>query len=260
MSASSEGTFVSSQLQTSNKLLGGLSKADFSLLEPHLEALDLPLRRQLEAPNRPVEFVYFLDTGLASMVISAGADQSIEVGIVGNEGMTGLPVVLDSYRPTYETFIQTAGKGRRLTAKSLGTAMDRSPTMNKTFLRYVQTVLTQMACTALANGRYKIDERLARWLLMADDRAGGNPLELTHDFLALMLGSRRAGVTVALNELEKQGTIELKRRNIVVRDRGALELVANGSYGLPEAEYHRLFEPAATVAPKGLAASETVAR
>jgi hypothetical protein len=98
-----------------------------------------------------------------------------------------------------------------------------------------------MAYTALANGRYKIEERLARWLLMVDDRAGGEPLQLTHDFLAIMLGTRRAGVTVALNELQKRGIIETKRRAILVKDRGALREVANGSYGVPEAEYHRLF-------------------
>jgi CRP-like cAMP-binding protein len=98
-----------------------------------------------------------------------------------------------------------------------------------------------MAYTALANGRYKIEERLARWLLMADDRADGDAIHLTHEFLALMLGARRAGVTNALSEFQKRGVLRVKRGVIGIIDRGGLEEAANGSYGVPEAEYQRLF-------------------
>lgn len=102
-------------------------------------------------------------------------------------------------------------------------------------------MVTQMVHTALANGRYRIEERLARWLLMADDRADGGAVHLTHEFIALMLGARRASVTIALNELQKRKTLRAVRGHITVENRPALEEAANGSYGIPEAEHRRLF-------------------
>jgi CRP-like cAMP-binding protein len=232
------------QAKVANRLLAGLSPADFALLQPHLSAMELPVRRQLELRNRPIEYVHFLESGLASMVVSVGAQHSVEVGIVGSEGMTGLPILLDTDRGAHETFIQTAGASWRISTEHLVSAMDRSRSLHRTLLRYAQTLMTQMAFTALANGRYKIEERLARWLLMADDRTPTSTIRLTHDFLAVMLGSRRAGVTHALNEIEKRGMIQAQRGVIVVKDRQGLEEAANGSYGGPEMEYLRLFGPA----------------
>ena len=226
---------------TANKLLAGLSDADFALLQPFLAAVDLPLRRQLEIRNRRIEQVYFIEQGLASVVISAGSSHSVEVVIIGNEGMTGLSVLLETDRAQHETFIQTAGNGWRIAADDLREAMDASTTLRTTLLRYIHTVVSQMAFTALANARYKIEERLARWLLMAQDRMDGNTVILTHEFLAIMLGSRRAGVTNALNEFESRGFIETRRGAISIVKRSALEEAANGSYGGPEAEYQRLF-------------------
>jgi CRP-like cAMP-binding protein len=226
-----------------NRILAGMTAADFALLDPDLEAVDLPVRRQLELRNRPIENVYFLDAGLASMVISVGANHNIEIGVVGSEGMTGLPVLLATDRPSHETFIQTAGSGWRIAVDKLRPAMDASASLRSLFLRYAHTLVTQMGYTALANGRYKIEERLARWLLMADDRAQGSPVHLTHEALALMLGARRAGVTMALSEFQKRGVIHTQRGIINIKDRSGLEEAANGSYGNPEAEYRRLFGP-----------------
>jgi CRP-like cAMP-binding protein len=223
-----------------NRILAALGQGDLALLQPDLEAADLPLRRLLEQRNRPIEHIYFLDTGLASMVVSSGADHNIEVAIVGFEGMTGLPVLLDADHATHETFMQTAGAGWRIAAKKLRPAMEQSSTLRPALLRYAHILVCQMAYTALANGRYKLEERLARWLLMADDRSGGNPLQLTHEFLSLMLGTRRASVTVALQKFRRRGVIDTMRGTVIIKDRRALEEAANGSYGRPEAEYLRL--------------------
>lgn len=231
---------VLSQSKTGNQVLAALAPADFALLQPHLEKIDLPLRRQIELRNRPIEHVYFLESGLGSMVVSAGANHNVEVGIIGREGMTGLPVLMDVDRPVHETFIQTAGTAQRITTGKLREALDKSPALHRSLLRYAHTLVTQMAYTALANGRYKIEERLARWLLMADDRAGGSPIHLTHEFLALMLGARRAGVTNALSDLQKRGVVKTRRGVITIEKRSVLEEAANGSYGIPEAEYQRL--------------------
>jgi CRP-like cAMP-binding protein len=227
--------------ETGNQILASLAPADLALLKPDLESVELPLRRQLESRGRPIEYVYFLDSGLGSMVVSAGANHNIEVGIVGREGMTGLSVLLGTDRSVHETFIQTAGNGRRIPTVKLHAAIERSPNLGRSLLRYAHTLVAQMAYTALANGRYKIEERLARWLLMADDRADGNTIQLTHEFLALMLGARRAGVTAALGEFQKRGVLRATRGSINIQNRGALEEAANGSYGVPEAEYQRLF-------------------
>lgn len=232
---------MSTPPKTGNQLLAALLPADFALLEPDLEAVELPLRRQLERRNQPVEKVYFIDSGLGSMVMNATPSHMVEVGIIGSEGMTGLAVLLGVGTATYETFIQTAGAGRRISAEKLRAAMAKSPDLHQTLLRYVHVLITQMAYTALANARYKLEERLARWLLMADDRAQGEPIRLTHEFLSVMLGTRRAGVTVTLNEFQKRGLVQTKRGAIMILDRDELREAANGSYGAPETEYSQLF-------------------
>jgi CRP-like cAMP-binding protein len=224
-----------------NGVLASLSAEDFSLLAPGLVPVDLPLRKLLEGRNRKIEHVYFLESGLASVVATSGSHHSIEVGVIGREGMTGLALVMATDRSPHETFIQSAGKGLRLSANDLRDAMDESPTLRGQLLRFGHTLVVQTAFTALSNGRYKIEERLARWLLMAHDRADGTTISLTHEFLAVMLGSRRPGITSALHTLQKQGVIRSGRGAITVLDREALEDAANGGYGAAEAELERLF-------------------
>jgi CRP-like cAMP-binding protein len=235
------GRLVLVQAKTANRILAGLAPADFASLQPHLSHVDLPVRRQLELRNRVIEHAYFLEKGLGSMVVSTGAQQSIEVGIIGSEGMTGIPILLGTDRGAHETFIQTAGTAWRIAADPLRTLLQKSQGLRTRFLNYAQVLMTQMAFTALANGRYKIEERLARWLLMADDRSDGDTIHLTHEFLAVMLGSRRAGVTAALNHFQKRGVLKMQRGLITILSRSALEDAANGSYGAPEMEYRRLF-------------------
>jgi CRP-like cAMP-binding protein len=218
----------------SNRLLSRLSRADLRLLEPHLVAVDLPLRRQLEARNKKVAHVYFLETGMASVVADGGED--IEVGVIGREGMTGLSVVLDgdrNNRAVHETFMQIAGSGLRIPAGNLHEAIGKSVDLHRVLLRYAHAFLIQTTQTALANGRSNIEERLARWLLMAADRTDDSALPLTHEFLATMLGVRRSGVTIALQGLERTGLISHRRGVITILDRKALEKRSNGIYVRP---------------------------
>jgi CRP-like cAMP-binding protein len=164
-----------------NQLLARLARADARLLEPHLEAVDLPVRKQLQARNRRVERIYFPDRGIASVV--ANGDTPIEVGMVGREGMTGISVLLgDDERAQHETYMQVGGNGRCLAVDRLREAIAKSSALHQVLLRYVQVFLRQTTETALANGRGKIEERLARWLLMAHDRIDGDELKLTHEF------------------------------------------------------------------------------
>jgi hypothetical protein len=155
--------------------------------------------------------------------------------------VTGLAVLLGAGQTPHESFMQAAGAGWRIAAADLRQAMNASESLRDRLLCYAYTLTVQMGYTALANARYKIDERLARWLLMGHDRAPGDQVILTHEFLAMMLGTRRPGVTTALKQLERAGLIRSERGCITILDRAALEDTANGSYGGAEAEYARLF-------------------
>jgi CRP-like cAMP-binding protein len=224
-----------------NRILKRLSRDDFGLLRPHLAAIDLPLRKQLETRNKRIEHVYFIEHGFASVVADGAGERGIEVGIIGREGMTGLAVIMGTDRSPHETFMQSAGDGLRMTSANLRQGMGQSASLHRCLLHYGHAFVVQTAHTALSNGRSNIEERLARWLLMADDRIDGNELPLTHEFLATMLGTRRAGVTVALHLLERDGLIATKRGIITIIDREGLEEGCNGAYGGPEAEFKRLF-------------------
>ena len=223
-----------------NRILSRLSQEEFGLLRPHLEAAELPVRKQLESRNKPIEAVYFIEHGFAS-VVANGTGRSIEVGIIGREGMTGLSVIMGTDRSPHETYMQVGGDGQRMSSAKLGQAVQESPALHRHLLRYGHAFVVQTAQTALANGRSKIEERLARWLLMANDRLDGDEVPLTHEFLSVMLGVRRPGVTVALDVLEKEGLIHAKRRAIAIVDRAGLRKISNGAYGAPEAEFKRLF-------------------
>jgi CRP-like cAMP-binding protein len=216
----------------SNKLLARLPRADLRLLEDDLETVELPVRKQLQTRNRRIEHVYFLDSGIASIV--ANGDRAIEVGMIGREGMTGIPVLFgNADRVPHDTYMQIAGRGQRLAAPKLRKAIAASLSLHQALLTAAHLFLVQMMQTALANGRGKIEERLARWLLMAHDRIDGDEIVLTHEFLAIMLGVRRSGVTTALQELERKGLIAHRRSVVTVLDREGLEEGSNGCYIAP---------------------------
>ena len=212
-----------------NLILARLSSDDFALLQPHLEPADLPLRKVLEKRGKPIKAVYFPESGFASVVADSDT-RPIEVGLIGREGMTGLPVLLGSDRNDHDTFMQSAGEGHCIRANHLREAIDKSVTLHRTMLQYVLAFVNQTTKTAVANGRSKIEDRLARWLLMADDRIDGDELTLTHEFLAMMLCVRRAGVTVAIKELERRALVARRRGHIVILDREGLEKMSNGTY------------------------------
>jgi CRP-like cAMP-binding protein len=225
----------------SNRLLSRLSRADFTLLSPYFSKVDLPLRKELERPGRPIDYVYFPESGFASVVVEAKGARGIEVGLIGREGMSGLAIVMGTDRTPNRTFIQSAGSGLRIPSARLRSAMEQSRTLQKALLLYAHAFNIQASYTAMANGRSKIEERLARWLLMARDRLDSDQLTLTHEFLSLMLGVRRPGVTVALKLLQRAGLIQAARGTITILERKGLEKISNGAYGPPEAEFKRLF-------------------
>jgi CRP-like cAMP-binding protein len=224
----------SSTVKQRNRLLAALSPEDFALLEPRLEPLTLKTRQMLEPPNKSIKHSYFITSGLASVIAIGKNGDRLEVGMIGREGMTGIPVVLGNDRSPNETFIQVEGTGSRIAADDLRQAMQQSASLSRVLLNFVNAFLIQTSRTALSNGTATLEERLARWLLMAQDRLGGERVPLTHEFLSLMLGVRRAGVTGALNQLDRKGVIRLSRGRIEIIDREGLINSANGSYGIAE--------------------------
>src|ERR1700744_5261860 len=202
----------------------------------------LPMERRhvLEHPNKPIDYVYFPETCVASVVALNGREERIEVGLIGCEGMSGVTVVMGDDRSPNSTYTQIPGDAVRIEASALRKVLAKSESLRDTFLRFAQVFMTQNAQTAVANGRAKLEQRLARWILMAHDRTVDDDVQLTHEFLSVMLGVRRASVTVALDSFEKRGLISARRGMITVLKRKAIEDVAGSFYGVPEAEYERL--------------------
>jgi CRP-like cAMP-binding protein len=232
-------TPVVSRPPSKNQLLASLSPADRGILQSYLQPHSLELRFTLEVPNKPISHVYFIEEGIAS-VVAVGEQQRIEIGIIGPEGMSGLTVVMGNHRSPHHTYMQAAGSALRIGVPDLREAMDASTSMRVQFLKYAQAFMIQTAHTAIANGRANVTQRLARWILMSHDRLAGNRLPLTHEFLSLMLGVRRAGVTEAVHTLVGKKLVSAQRGSITVLDRKGLEKIAGGYYGLPEAELKRL--------------------
>jgi CRP-like cAMP-binding protein len=224
-----------------NRILSRLTPRDYDLVAPHLRILELPLRKRLEIPGRLIEHVYFPESGFASVVANGTGVERVEVGLIGREGMTGLAVVLGANQTPNETFIQNAGAGLMMPAAELRQFMNDNASIRDLLLIYAHTFLVQATQTAKTNARSKIEERLARWLLMAHDRLDTDDLVITHEFLSMMLGVRRSGVTIALNLLERSALVSTDRGVISILDRGGLKQAANGAYGVSEAEFNRLF-------------------
>jgi CRP-like cAMP-binding protein len=218
-----------------NQLLASLGRDDFARLEPHLRPLTLHIHDQIDEPNARIKHVVFPTSGMLSLV-TRGDESRIEVGIIGREGMSGAPLLLGVEKSEQECFVQAEGEAAVLDAEEFKRAISDRRSLHTSLLPYVHALLQQTVQTALANGRFTIEERLARWLLMSQDRLGVSAIPLTHEFLSIMLGVRRPGVTVALQILEGKKAIRNDRGVIHIVKRTKLEDLADGAYsGLDKA-------------------------
>ena len=223
-----------------NELLVRLSQRDYGLLAPHLVAVDLPLRKHLARRGRNITAAYFVEDGIASVVAHGRVGAGVELGLIGRDGMSGAAVLLGADRATYDIYMQIAGDGQCMKISALKRCTAESESLLRALLKYSHAFSVQVAHTAMINAKSKVEERLARWLLVAHDRLAGDQIPLTHEFLATMLGVRRPGVTVALHDLEQRGLIQPGRGSITIIDRKGLVQAANGAYGTGEAELGRL--------------------
>jgi CRP-like cAMP-binding protein len=232
---------VPDQTKIRNRVLSALSPEAFKSIAPYLEPVGLPLRTRMEQANRRVEFAYFLEDGMASVVVRGPKGHQLEAGLIGRDGLAGLGVLYGVEKPAHEMMMQLEGHGHRVPAKTFATALANSRDLDLVCRRYAYAFLIQVGFTAFANGRHNIEERLARWLLMSQDRSDSEKLGLTHDFLAMMLGVLRPGVTLALSLLSRKALIGSSRGKITILDREGLVELAEGSYGPAEAQMNKLF-------------------
>jgi len=226
------------QSEVQNILLRALPARDFEKLAPMLDRVHLNLRAKLVEEGRLLTHVYFPESGVCSYLAVARDREVIEIGMFGREGMSDMVASLEDRAPL-RIIVQGEGEAWCISAEAFIAASQDSLLFLKLMLRYQQALTVQAAHTALSHGSFTIVDRLARWLLMSQDRLG-DTLPLVHEFLAMMLAVRRAGVTEALHVLEGEHAIHASRGLIVIRDRDTLMEMAQGGYGAPEAEYERL--------------------
>ena len=223
-----------------NKLIAQLAVKDFDRIRPHLERIALPQHDRLLRPDAPTEYVYFPESGMVSLILSLEGGHVVEVGLVGNEGIVGVLAGLGTSRISGEAIVQMPGSGLRMKTDLLRKEIGVNPSIRQMLLRYVQALFCQITQTAACNARHPLDKRLARWLLMANDCTLANEVNLTHEFLSMMLSVRRAGVTSALNMLKKARIIATGHGRITILNRKRLEASACQCYRTVKAEYGRL--------------------
>ena len=217
---------------TSNVILLSLPPEEYTLLRPHLEPVELRQYEILHEPGERIDYAYFLNEGMMSLVALNHDGRSVEVGIVGKEGMVGMSLMMGLRRGIFRSIMQMAGRGLRIGAKSFQDVLLRAPHLQAELCRFALIHGMEVAQLAACNRLHEIDQRLARWLLMCQDRVDFPLLPLTHDFLAQMLGTGRPSVSLAAAVLEDAGLIENLRGTVRLLNRKSLEEAACECYGV----------------------------
>jgi CRP-like cAMP-binding protein len=229
---------------TSNRILNSLPSEEYERLSPNLEPVNMPFGEILYRPDEPITHVYFPNRGTVSIISVFEDGGSVEVGMVGNEGMFGVSIILGSITAPLEALVQLPGDGLRMRADLLREEFKKGEHLHDLLLRYTQAFIIQIAQTAACNRAHHVEGRLARWLLMCQDRAMTGELKLTQEFIAMMLGTRRAGVSEAAGLLKDKGVINYKRGQVTILDREGLESISCECYPIVRQEFDRLVRPA----------------
>jgi len=223
-----------------NHLLDALPEEVQKRLFLSLEFVSLPLGKVLYEAGSPLKNLYFPIDTIVSLLYVMENGSSAEISVVGNEGVVGTAAFMGGISTPSQALVQSAGSAYRIPSKDLIAEFNRHGDFQELLLRYTQSLITQMAQTAVCNRHHSIDQQLCRWLLLALDRLPGNRLTMTHELIANMLGVRREGVTIAAGKLEKMGVIEYVRGKITVLDRPRLEKLCCECYAMVKKETGRL--------------------
>jgi CRP-like cAMP-binding protein len=198
-------------------------ESEFLSVRSHLEHVELPAHRSLCEPHELFRFAYFPNVGLISIVVVLSNGETVEAGLIGNEGIAGVPAVAGRRRSPFREIVQISGDGFRIKIDALQKALKSAPILDGTLKRYTLVLGLQVAQTAACNRLHDVERRLARWLLMAADRVDSDYIYITHDFLATMLGTDRSSVSVAAGTLQKMKIIKYSRGVVRILDRRQLE-------------------------------------
>ena len=215
-----------------NSILLGIPDEEFTAIRDALNYLDLPHYTVLHEPRKKLEYAYFLNSGMASLVFNTNGGDSVEVGVIGSEGFVPIPAAVGMRHSPHEAIMQVGGDGFRLSVEQLQAALATSPQLQNLLNRYATVHGLQTAQTAGCNRLHDLDQRLARWLLLIQDRVGSGLLRITHEFLAMMLGTDRPSVSLAAGSLRKKRIIEYSHGSVRVLNRKKLESSACECYGL----------------------------
>ena len=223
-----------------NAILLAMTPREFNLVQPHLQFIDLEQHRVLYEPHRKLKFMYFPNRGLISLVVVLKNGKTVEAGIVGKEGASGTALAASVSSSALREIVQISGEGFRIKSEVLHKLLLAMPNLRKALNRYNVLLGMQVSQTAACNRLHEIEQRLARWLLMAEDSAATSMLGITHDFLATMLGTDRPSVTLAAGLLQKAGLIEYGRGTVKITNRPQLEAFACECYSVIR-DYSRQF-------------------
>ena len=226
--------------QTVNRLLAALPDGEYQHLIPHLQHVSLSSKQVLYEVGEPIEYVYFPQRAIVSSLATMDDGSTVEVCLVGNDGIAGIPAALGDNITTTTAMVQIPGSAMRMKASLLKSEFQRGGVLQSLLLRYMQAQHTFISQNAACNPFHHLEGRLARWLLLVYDRVGSNELPLTQEFISQMLGVRRAGVTEAANMLQKAGLICYKRGKITILNREELEAFCCECYEIIKDEYARL--------------------
>jgi CRP-like cAMP-binding protein len=221
-------------------LLQSLPFEEKQHLQNSLQHIALHRGDVVQIPNARITRLVFPVEGVIALLSATNTGIRIETGIVGREGFIGIPLFHEVDRSSSQAIVLIAGQALVISAESLMTVLANCPQLRLNLLHFAHVYEVQVEQTALAHGGFTIESRLARWLLMYDDRVAASNIAISHELIAVMLAVRRSGVTVALQDLEGKRIIKSTRNKVEILNRNALIELAGGSYGVPEAEYARL--------------------
>jgi CRP-like cAMP-binding protein len=228
------------RFSTKNFILNALADDDYQRLHTHLEEVEFSLGQELYRPYEPIKYAYFPNSSMISVVAVAFEGHNAEAGVIGREGIVGIDVLMGADSSPNLHLVQLADSALRISTEAIRNEFRRGGAFQRSALRFMRAMMTQIGQTALCNVRHKVEQRLARWLLVCHDRSAGDKLSLTQEFLSIMLGVNRPTVTRAASNLQGGGLIVYVRGSITIIDRAGLEDFSCSCYESVKQEYDKL--------------------